>query len=292
MVELVLVIVVFGILAMISADIFVKIYDNYIIARTMNNLQTQTELVLDQVARRLQSRIKDSTIARLEANSTEYVFLGDANESYKVLEWIGSAEEARRGKWDGNKYAPGWSGYIDLDAPGTGKASAVTPGSRLDFANSIISDLSRNVVKLDGTAGWPAVVMDGHVGDYNVSSYGWHPHHDNKYALWVKRFGNTRFDFNSTAKKEIYEHYKLAWSAYAVVPQCPDGVNDDCNLTLYYNYRPWQSQKFTDGSSSLLSEHVTTFKFRQMGDAVRLKLCIGENFYDKNISFCKEKVVF
>jgi len=291
MIELIMVIVIFGIVAMISADIFVKIYDNYIIARTMNTLQTQTELTLDQIAKRLQYRIKDSTIARKEANSTDYLFLSDADDTYKVLEWIGTADAARRGLWNGTIYAPGWSGFIDLDA--SGRAAVSTPGSRLDYADTIIAALSENAVDLTGTAGWPAVVMDGHVGDYNVSSYGWDPYTDNDYALLVKRNGTTLLDFNDTAaEKEIYEHYKLAWSAYAIVPQCPAGVTDDCNLTLFYNYRPWQQQKLEDGNSSLLAEHVTTFKFNQTGDVVRLKLCIGEHFYDNNISFCKEKVVF
>lgn len=295
LVELILVIVVFGILAAISADIFVKIYDNYMIARLMNNLQTKTEITLAQIAKRLESRIKDSTIARDRDNLNDYRFLADANDSYEILEWIGAANTARKGIWDGAKNAPGWSGFIDLDSPNTGKSSAFTPGSRLDYAETVIKALSNSNVTLDGTAGWPALVMDGHVGDYNVSSYGWHPYHDNNYALWVKRSGNTRFDFNSSAKKEIYEHYKLAWTAYAVVPQCPADTNDtmDCNLTLFYNFRPWEKERYDlNGTSSLLAEHVTTFKFFQMGDAVRLKLCIGERFYDDNISFCKERVVF
>lgn len=294
MIELIMVIVIFGIISMIGADIFVKIYDNYILARTMNTLQTKTELALEQVAKRLQYRIKDSTIARLGPSSTKYVFLADANSSYEVLEWIGAADAAQKGMWDGTVNAPGWSGFIDLDSPNTGRGSISSPGSRFDFADTIIRNLSDNQVKLDGTADWPAVVMDGHVGDYNVSSYGWYPYADSDYALKVKMASNTRLDFNDTAsEKEIYEHYKLAWSAYALVPQCPAGITDDCNLTLFYNYRPWEKERLDqNASSSILAEHITTFRFIQMGDSIRLKLCIGENIYDNNISYCKEKVVF
>jgi prepilin-type N-terminal cleavage/methylation domain-containing protein len=300
MIELVMVIVIFGIIAMISADVFVKIYDSYILTRTMNNLQTKTEIALEQIARRLQYRIKDSTIARKDANSTDYRFLGDADETYHVLEWIGAADMARKGEWDGTMYAPGWSGFIDLDSADTGKSGISSPGSRFDFANDIISTLSGNDVDMSSAAAQHvAVVMDGHVGDYNVSSYGWYPYHDNKYALkaFCKNYNcasnPTLLDFNSTDTKEIYEHYKLAWSAYAIVPQCPAGITDDCNLSLIYNYQPWEGERLdVDGNESLLVEHATTFKFNQMGDSIRLKLCVGENIYDKNISFCKEKVVF
>ncbi len=301
MVELVMVIVIFGIIAMISADIFVKIYDSYILTRSMNNLQSKTELALDQIARRLQYRIKDSTIARKEVDGTDYLFLADADDSYHILEWIGYANEAYKGKWDGTKNTPGWSGFIDLDNANTDKSGVSSPGSRFDFANSIINSLSKNSVSLDGSADHTAIVMDGHVGDYNVSSYGWYPWHDNNYALRVKCHGGAcsgsglmQLDFIDTnSSKEIYEHYKLAWSAYAIAPECPTGVTDDCNLTLYYNYRPWERQRCDqDANHTLLVEHVTTFKFNQMGDSIRLKICIGENIYDKNISFCKEKVVF
>ena len=303
LIELILVIVVFGILASISADIFAKIYDNYMIARLMNNLQTKTEITLEQIAKRLENRIKDSTIARKEANATanispNYVFLGDADETYKILEWIGSAEEARKGMWDTGKQinVPGWSGFVDLNVSDSNNIA--TPGSDLNKASDIIYALSYNQISLDNTltpGKYAALVMVGRVGDYNVSSYGWHVYTDNAYAPTVTKTAAQTLQFTTSNTDEIYEHYKLAWTAYAIVPQCPAGASDtmDCNLSLYYNFRPWQGENFYQhGTSALLAEHVTTFKFFQMGDAIRLKLCIGERFYDDNISFCKERVVF
>ena len=46
MIELIVVIMIFGIIVMIGSDIFVDIYDNYILVRTTNSLQTRTELAL------------------------------------------------------------------------------------------------------------------------------------------------------------------------------------------------------------------------------------------------------
>ncbi|MCK9258063.1 MAG: prepilin-type N-terminal cleavage/methylation domain-containing protein, partial [Sulfurospirillaceae bacterium] len=67
MVELVMVIIVLGIVASIGADIISNLYTNYLRTRAVNRLQTQTEIALEQIAKRLQYRIKDSVIARNNA---------------------------------------------------------------------------------------------------------------------------------------------------------------------------------------------------------------------------------
>jgi len=61
---------------------------------------------------------------------------------------------------------------------------------------------------------------------------------------------------------------------YAIVPQ---GSGDDFNLTLYYNYQPWENETYHDGKSTLLIEHVSTFRFTQIGETIRLKLCIHDD---------------
>jgi hypothetical protein len=59
-----MVIVIFGIIATIGAEIISKMYLNYVQARVVNYLQTQSEITLEQVAKRLQYRIKDTIIAK------------------------------------------------------------------------------------------------------------------------------------------------------------------------------------------------------------------------------------
>ncbi|MCK9546828.1 MAG: type II secretion system GspH family protein, partial [Sulfurospirillaceae bacterium] len=56
MVELVMVIIVLGIVASIGADIISNLYTNYLRTRAVNRLQTQTEIALEQIAKRLQYR--------------------------------------------------------------------------------------------------------------------------------------------------------------------------------------------------------------------------------------------
>ena len=70
LVELIFVIVILSIIGVISAQIITKIYEQYIFTRAINELETKTELVLTQIAKRLSLRIKPTTIARDLENIT------------------------------------------------------------------------------------------------------------------------------------------------------------------------------------------------------------------------------
>ncbi len=70
--------------------------------------------------------------------------------------------------------------------------------------------------------------------------------------------------------------------------------NNDGNLTLYYNYRPWEGQKYTDGNSSLIMQDVDTFQYKAVGDLIKVQLCVkdGNISSDGGYSVCKEKTIF
>ncbi len=291
MIEMIMVIVVLGITASIGADIIVQLYENYVKTRAINKLQAQTEVVLEQIAKRLQFRIKDSVIARDKTNFNDYVTLTDANDSYEILEWLGKDNEGLRGI---NK--PGWSGFIDLDSPQTNKAlkTLKTPGSDLNITNSIIKGLSYDDIDMtDPTKQKPAIIFKGQ-STFDLSQFGWDGV-DGNYTIKVKFTmpNSDILEINDTVvPDEIFEQYNLSWSAYAIVPE---GNNtNDFNLTLHYNYQPWEDENYTAGQSSLLAEHVSTFKFTKIGDTIRLKLCIHDNNQSGNFdfAFCKEKVIF
>ncbi len=294
MMELVIVIVVMGIVASIGAEIVVKLYDNYIKTRSINRLQSQTELVLDQIAKRLSYRIKGSVIARETGNFSKFTALSDANSSYQMIEWIGKDNDSFRGV-----SKPGWSGFVDLDSNDTNRSQIKTSGSELNTTDNIMKTLSNNSVALDSLIllkDRPAVIFKGS-NDYNVSQYGW----GGIRGLYTYRVtyapGGTNnilelIDANSTYPSTIYEQYNLAWSAYAIAPK---GSADDFNLTLYYNYRPWENERYDqNASTSVLVEHVSTFRFVQIGSTIRIKLCIHDDNRSGNFdfAFCKERVVF
>jgi len=287
LVEMVFVIVVLGIVAAIGSSIIAKIYESYIYSRSINELQTKTELSLTQISKYLSFRVKNSIIAR--KSPTKFISLSDANDSYKILEWIGYDNES----FEGNSSGPGWSGFVDLDSSETNKSQIKTSGSQLLYSEWIISALSNNEVNISLPNSSAAIIFDGLPADFNVSQYGWNNggNEQHNYVFRIQRSGNDVLKFIENKPSIIYEHYKLTWSAYALVPN--PLVGSDVNLTLYYNFRPWMGEKYSDGSSSVLAEHVTTFRFLQKGDTIRVKLCITDPiFSDTNISFCKEKVVF
>ncbi len=289
MVEMVFVIVVLGIVAAIGSGIIAKIYESYIYSRTINNLQTKTEITLMQISKFLSFRIRNSTIARLDTNDTNITSLAMADGSYKILEWIGYNDEG----FDGNASGPGWSGFIDLSNLQTDKTQVKTPGSHLLFAKDIIYALSNGDVNLSSPNSSVALIFKGLPNQFDIQQYGWNDwngtiNHD--YIFRVKNVGSDVLKFVENNASTVYEQYQLAWSAYAIVPE---GNVSDRNLTFYYNFRPWMGEKYSDGNKSTLMQHVSTFKFRQIGSTIRLKLCIfspiGSDF---NITFCKEKVVF
>ena len=294
MIELVLVIVVMGIVASIGAEIVSKLYENYIKTEAINRLQSQTELVLDQIAKRLAYRIKGSTIARNSAVFSDYVTLPDANGSYQILEWIGKDNDSFRGISN-----PGWSGFVDLDSNDTNRSQIKTNGSELNTTDIFINALSNGDVNLTGGSSgssYPAIIFKGG-SDYNVTKYGWDGNRG-EYTYRVSYNPGVNnilhlVDANSTYPSEIYEQYNLAWSAYAIVPE---GSPNDFNLTLHYNYQPWENEKYSDSntSKSVLIEHASTFRFTQIGETVRIKLCIHDNNRSGNFDFgfCKEKVIF
>ena len=295
MIELVMVIVVLGIVASIGADIIASLYSNYLRVRTINRLEAQTEITLEQIAKRLQYRIKDSVIAR---KTGDYLALSDSSvdDTYNILEWIGYSNESMIG-YDGQ---PGWTGFIDLDSADTNSSAGThgtlkTSESNLTKASTIMSALTDGDIDLSTAAKAAVLIFKGRGAD--VSKYGWSTtaNGDGDYTLRVIRQSDTVFNIIDTTPSEIYEQYYLAHSAYAIVPSATN--SKDFNLTLYYNYQPWLGENYSDTNmpNQVLAEHVNLFRFRQDQSIVHLKLCLhdaNETGLDNYIVVCKEKVIY
>lgn len=295
MIELVMVIVVLGIVASIGAEIILSLYNNYLRSRAINQLESQTELVLEQIAKRLQYRIKASTIARKSDGSS--TSLSNSDTTYAILEWIGYSNESLLGT------PPGWSGFIDLSSTDTDRNTTVatfkTSDSNLSFASTTMGALTNGDIDL--TAGKEAALI--FQKSYNSVEFGWgtssNVNHDGNATIKVILNNNEKLEISnenaSDIPDEIYEHYVLAHSAYAIVPS--DFSSTDFNLTLRYNYQPWHDEDFDSNpnNSALLAEHVSLFQFKQDDTVIRLKLCLHDNNTtgtNDRIAICKEKVVY
>ena len=305
MIELVMVIVVFGIVSSIGAEIVAKLYENYLHTRAINRLESQTEIVLEQIAKRLQYRIKDSVRA-IDANGIKApVALPSADGDYEIIEWIGFSNESFLGEHNGTSVVPGWSGLIDMDSNETNGTVTIktlkTSGSRLDFANNIIKALTNNTVALDGTgAKRPALIFKGSKIGTFADYYSPSLKYENKVACKTNNCAINRdilfapnglTDLDGDLVGDLFEQYYLSHSAYTLVPV---GTPNDFNLTLRYNYQPWEGETYANGTTSVLAENVSTFRIIQTGDTIRIKLCIHDNNQSGNFDFsaCKEKAIF
>ena len=288
MIELVFVIVIMGIIASIGAEIIAKLYENYLSTRSINKLQFQTELVLNKISKRLTHRIKDSVIGQ-RTNGTYNELPNAIGTNFPILAWVGKNYESSLG----DENSTGWSGFVDLYSNDTNATQIKTNGSNLGQARDIINSLSYGTIDINTTIGPNAVLIFKGKDDYNISKYGWNGNdtNDANYTYNIEVNATETLKLKKPAST-AYEQYSLAWTAYALVPEGTD-VND-FNLTLKYNFQPWDGEKYSDvnTSSSVLMEHVSSFKFVQYGETIRIKLCIRDDKTGGDYGFCKEKVVF
>ena len=308
LIELIFAIVVMGIVAMISTNIISSMYSSYIRTNTMNRLQAQTTSVIDIISKRLSYRVKESIVTSINGDKSSYLKLTDSGitGSHNIIEWIGYDNEGLIGGDNGSGYFQGWSGLIDLNSGSTGKGSIHSPGSRFDlvnqsiealsYGNSILNFMMQMTAGMAAMRGGAVVVVPRCSFNLDIGAYGYlDSTHDDRVLLRVSASTNDVLKTdNPTNEKTYCERYNLAWTAYAIEKANPtydaSGNLFDFDLALRYDYQPWENESYTDGFSALLAEHVTTFRFIQVGGMLRVKLCLRDPVLD--YGFCKEKAVY
>ncbi len=296
LIEVIFVLVILGIVASISSQIIVQVYESYITQNAIYRTSLKTELAANQIVNRLTYAIQGTTIAKepnktYDDSMTTWAMLEDIDvmnypnhKKFIMLEWIG---------YDNDSFSAGttpyWSGVSNYESATT--TDFETPGSRLSRTSTIIKNLSNNKVDLSGSLKDPAVLFMNS-NDYDVQCMGLIEETNTSCIFKVKQTIGTEnnLTFTGTVPKEVTERYKLTWSAYALVPEKqPNGLY---NLNLYYNYQPWNNETYKDGNKSLLINNMSVFKFTENGGTIQFKLCSTENIgADYNISTCKEKAI-
>ena len=303
--ELVVVIVVLGIIAMMSFNAIMNIYSNYFQTKTVNELETQTEIALEQISKRLEHRIKPSVIAR--KTNGAFLALNDSgvnlNAEYEILEFIPYAYEIFNDVPSGNK-AGRYSGYVDLakSSPATG---LISPGS--NFSTEVVETIKDLTCREDTNAtcvdfknkdgGVVAIFSDVY---YNVqSSFGYSngtvPVSLDIAKVGVKSTDGNTLEISGFGGKQISEQYHLAYTANAIVPEQSADPKDTANgvfdLNLYYDYRPWMGEKYKpNGEKATLAKNVTRFVFTEKNGVIVLKLCMRAK--NSEITICKSKAVY
>ena len=293
--ELILVIVILGLLSFAGINIAKNLYTNYLQARAINTLETQTELTLEQISKRLAIRAKSSTIGR---KSSDNSFISTSNpglnSDYDVLEWISYSYECFQ---DG-----GWSGFADIENANTLRNAAkdggtiVTPGSSLGAASNCISDLTKEKATLDNEK---VGLLFKQSSKPNIQTdFGYNSLNQADAIAKAKKNGNDKLVIKYTPS-DIYEQYYLLHTAYAVVPKKEKAEDTDFNLWLHYNYRPWDGGRYDKDETDkvLLAKNVTRFNFTEASGVIVMKLCIrdagkslGQNKAETTV--CKTKAVY
>ena len=301
--ELIIVIVILGIIAMMSFNAMMNIYSNYFQTRTVNELETQTEIALEQISKRLEHRIKPSVIARKPSGG--FLPLNDSrvnlNSGYEILEFIPYAYEIFNDVPSASNKAGRYSGYVDLanSSPTTG---LISPGS--NFSTEVVEtikdltckDDTRNATCVDfkdKDGGVVAIFSDVY---YDVqNSFGYQGISNLDIAkVGVKSTDGNTLEISGFANKQISEQYHLAYTANAVVPEQSadpkDAANGVFDLNLYYDYRPWMGQGYKNGEKATLAKNVTRFVFIEKNGVIVLKLCMRAK--NSEITICKSKAVY
>lgn len=317
--ELVVVIVVLGIIAMMSFNAIMNIYSNYFQTRTVNELETQTEIALEQISKRLEHRIKPSVIAR--KTDGEFLALNDnrvnLDANYEILEFIPYAYEIfndvisldandnviEQGGKEGR-----YSGYADLakSSPATG---LISPGS--NFSTEVVETIKDLTCREDTNAtcvdfakkdgGVVAIFSDVY---YNVQSSFGYSNGTVPVSLDIAKVGvkggqsglnGDTLEISGFDGKQISEQYHLAYTANAIVPEQSadpkDAANGVFDLNLYYDYRPWMGEKYKpNGEKATLAKNVTRFVFTEKNGVIVLKLCMRAK--NSEITICKSKAVY
>ena len=308
--ELVVVIVVLGIIAMMSFNAIMNIYSNYFQTRTVNELETQTEIALEQISKRLEHRIKPSVIAR----KTDGAFLAlndsgvNLDAKYEILEFIPYAYEIFNDVPSGSNKAGRYSGYADLakSSPATG---LISPGS--NFSTEVVETIKDLTCREDTNAtcvdftkkdgGVVAIFSDVY---YNVQSSFGYSNGTVPVSLDIAKVGvkggqsglnGDTLEISGFDGKQISEQYHLAYTANAIVPEQSadpkDAANGVFDLNLYYDYRPWMGEKYKqNGEKATLAKNVTRFVFTEKNGVIVLKLCMRAK--NSEITICKSKAVY
>lgn len=304
--ELIIVIVILGIIAMMSFNAMMNIYSNYFQTRTVNELETQTEIALEQISKRLEHRIKPSVIARKPSGG--FLPLNDSrvnlNSGYEILEFIPYAYEIFNDVPSASNKAGRYSGYVDLakSSPTTG---LISPGS--NFSTEVVETIKDLTCKDDASGcvdfkdkdgGVVAIFSDVY---YDVqNSFGYKGILNLDIAKVGVKGGQSGLNGNTLEisgfdGKQISEQYHLAYTANAIVPEQSADPKDTANgvfdLNLYYDYRPWMGEKYKqNGEKATLAKNVTRFVFTEKNGVIVLKLCMRAK--NSEITICKSKAVY
>ena len=329
LVELIFVIVILGILSIMSTDLILNVYRNYIYSKAINELESKVEVALEQITARLTTRIRPTTIAR-EVGNNNFTSVNETSIEHKILEWYGQSTESRyfmSGNLDNRKY--GWSGflyrfgacgykesekkYTSCYKPKGNKITQIrTPATNFSNATEVIKGYGSKSVALIFLAN------NSPANYYNIPATALPDQQQSAAIIDLASSGDTiKFskdyevvksatDSTTIKNHHISERYYISHSAYAISPQNlrdyiekigkKEVTRKEFDLSLHYNYYPWDGVMYNDKNTknSILLKNVTLFRFRGNDNTIEIKLCARDPHNlpnSQDFIVCKSKVV-
>ncbi len=301
LVEIIITIVILGIL---SAGTFVSLKHLYLKvakSKTLSNLSSDSQVVVDQISALLYERVPSSVIGYKGDGTFDSIY--NLNSTYSVIEWIGVASEAQKAGY--------YSGFVDLNSSNRDTNTIYSPNIDTTSLNSVMVD------KFDKTSSDLALIFAGSFDDGSLAlssdfnnSFGWHGNLHNQIQT-ILAINDNNITLNTTPD-EIYEKYYLVDSAYAIARGVDIDLNASCirdlnksdanTLFLFYNYRPWKSETFCadsngnnqDGNVTVLTFDTKGFEAGLENDSLTFNLTLQKHVKgsDNNVTISKQKVVF
>ena len=186
LIELVFVIVLLGIVASVGSQIISRLYISQLLQQTSYSLNRDSDILINQLANRLQYAIKETIIKKLDAKT----------DNITMLQWVSSDFDGFNAI-SSNSLKPGWSGKIDTNKSTSHELFSLASDFALE--ERIISNLSTRQLDM-------VLYFKGERQGYRVESY-----EKRKSIFYLdKAFGIPN------------DHYELAWHSYALV--LTDGI--------------------------------------------------------------------
>lgn len=307
LIEIIFVIVIMSIITLISSDLLLNVYKNYIRTRSINELEYKTDIVLEQISRRLANRLKGSEIARDTKSDKIFSIKDDTAKSEEkyALEWISKSYETQNLTYkNGNIIEKvGWSGIADINLMKSidknDKTTLTSPGSKFDnnFKNVIKNAYSENFGIF--------FITPQKLDIQNDFGYNKDARHD-KIALSsindIVNYNNITITVPKNMQ-QVSDMYYLLNTAYAIVPSGVKDYSEKTNnkekedvfdLYLYYDYQPWRGGNYKNGKKTLIAQDVSLFRFTQTQNGVIvMKLCVRTlDTNEIDLTICKTKAVY
>lgn len=303
------IIVTIIILAIISTGTLISVQQLYIrVAKSkiISNLSSDSQVISDQISSILYDRVPSSVIGYSSDGNFSSIY--SLNTDFKILEWIGTLEEAMKAVY--------YSGFVDIDKSQKETNTIISFDINSSAIESMLKHKFGNIISNSDLAVIFAGTFDDGLltssNDFN-NSFGWHGHeHNQTYNIILHDNNITLLE----RPKEIYEKYYLIDTAYGVArgdsidlnATCIKDLNQNVNeytLFLFYNYRPWKTQTFCadtyishhetkEGNVTILSQNVKGFQAGLINDCIYFNLSLEKSIKgsQNSITVSKQKVVF